>query len=267
MIQCLTKYFCKKTLLCQLFDTLPQAREARTSHVNTFPRLVCAVLLTFSTSINSAVASDDVFPFKSCFEASGKKYEISPSLLAAVASVESSFNPLAESSSGALGLMQIKWPVTAKELGITNKSDLFEPCKNIDAGANYLSYLSSRFGSKLLAIAAYFQGPTRIGEKNNIPKKSVGYVERVLREEALIASSNELKRDGKCELVTFQALTQNTHHPKKRLEVTYRWIVEHRQFCSTPDLLRIRNRLPELMGTADAKGELRLLIENTIRGK
>ena len=267
MIQYLIKIFREKTLLCRLFDTLFQARETKTLHVNAFLRIVCALLLALLASINSAVASDDLFPFKSCFETSGKKYGISPNLLAAVASVESSFNPLAESSSGALGLMQIKWPLTAKELGITNKSDLFEPCKNIDAGAKYLSYLSSRFGSKLLAIAAYFQGPTRIGEKNNIPKKSVGYVERVLREEALIASSNELKRNGKCELVTFQGLTQKTHHPKKRLEVAYRWIVEHHEFCSTPDLLKIRNRLPELMGTADAKGDLRLLIDSTIRKK
>ena len=267
MIQCLTINICEKNLPCQLFDRSPRPRTARNSHVNLHLRIVCAVLLALSASINSAVASDDLFPFKSCFETSGKKYEVSPNLLAAVASVESSFNPRAESSSGALGLMQIKWPLTAKELGITNKSDLFEPCKNIDAGAKYLSYLSSRFGSKLLAIAAYFQGPTRIGEKNNIPKKSVGYVEKVLKEEALIAGSNELKRDGKCEFVTFQALTQKTHHPEKRLGVAYRWIVEHHPFCSTPDLLRIRNRLPELLGTADTKGELRLLIENTIRKK
>ena len=267
MIQYLTKIFRTKTLLCRLFDTLSQSREARIFHVNPFLRLVCAGVLALSASICSAVASDDLFPFKSCFETSGKKFGVSPNLLAAVASVESSFDPMAESSSGALGLMQIKWPLTAKELGITNKSDLFEPCKNIDAGAKYLSYLNSRFGSKLLAIAAYFQGPTRIGEKNDIPKKSVGYVERVLREEALIASSNELKRDGKCEFVTFQTLSQKTHHPKKRLEVAYRWIVEHHEFCSTPDLLRIRNRLPELMGTADTKGNLRLLIDTTIQKK
>ena len=267
MIQCLTINICEKNMPCQLFDRSPKPRMARNSHVNLHLRLVCAVLLALSASINSAIASDDLFPFKSCFEASGKKYEINPNLLAAVASVESSFNPLAESASGALGLMQIKWPLTAEELGITKKSDLFDPCKNIDAGANYLSYLSSRFGSKLLALAAYFQGPTRIGKKNNIPKKAVGYVEKVLREETLITNSNELKRDGKCELVTFQGLTQKTHHPKKRLEVAYRWIVEHHPFCSTPDLLKIRNRLPELMGTADAKGDLRLLIDNTIQKK
>jgi len=78
--------------------------------------------------------------------------------------------------------------------------------KTLDAGANYLSDLSLRFGSKLFAIAAYFQGPTKIRKKNNIPKKSVAYIERVLREEALIANSNELKRSGKCGFVTFQAL-------------------------------------------------------------
>jgi hypothetical protein len=43
--------------------------------------------------------------------------------------------------------------------------------------------------------------------------------------------------------------------------------VEHHPFCSTPNLLKIRNRLPELLGTADAKGDLRLLIDTTIRKK
>jgi hypothetical protein len=267
MNQCLTESDPLEKRTCQLSDTqLGAGRDVKfrvnPSLINFFSTLVLTLL-----TINVATASDDFFPFKSCFEASGKKYELDASFLAGVASVESGFNPLAKSSSGALGLMQIKWPQTAKELGITKKADLFDPCRNIDAGAQYLANLQARFGSKLFAIAAYFQGPTKIEELNNIPAKSVSYIERVLREENLILSSNELKRDGKCGLIAFQTLTQNTHHPKKKREVAHRWIVEHHQFCSTPDLLKIKNRLPELMGTADPNGILRLLINNTIQRK
>ena len=264
MIQYVTKTRKEKRSICRLFDISFNTSRFENFAVN---RRLIHILLFALAGIDATEASDDLFPFKSCFEASGKKYELDANFLAGVASVESSFNPLAESSSGALGLMQIKWPQTAKELGITKKSDLFDPCKNIDAGAKYLAKLRSRFGSKLFSIAAYFQGPTKIEQLNNIPVKSVSYIERVLREENLILSSNELKRDGKCGLVSFQTLTQNTHHPKKRRELAYRWIVEHHQFCSTPELLKIKNRLPELMGTADPNGELRLLIDNTIRRK
>ena len=221
--------------------------------------------LLLSTSISNA--SDDDFPYKTCFESSANKYRLTPSFIAAVASVESSFNPNAQSSSGALGLMQIKWPQTAKELNVEKRSALFDPCKNIDAGADYLSRLKRRFGSKLMALAAYYQGPTKIGREKSIPLQSVGYIERVLREEQLILTSQELKGTKTCEISEFQQIAMFTHHPKERFNKTYAWLKKHEKLCSTPVLLRIRNRLPELMGTADTKGDLRFLIDNTIQEK
>ena len=59
--------------------------------------------------------------------------------------------------------MQILWPATAQELGIKRKSDLFNPCTNIRAGARYLKYLMDRYkGDYHLALAAYNYGPHRI---------------------------------------------------------------------------------------------------------
>ena len=51
---------------------------------------------------NISNASDDDFPYRKCFENSADKYGLAPSFVAAVASVESSFNPRAQSSSDAL---------------------------------------------------------------------------------------------------------------------------------------------------------------------
>jgi len=224
-------------------------------------------LTTFITCAAYSHASDSVFPYKSCFEASAKKFNLDANFIAAVASVESSFDPLAESSSGAIGLMQIKWPQTAIELGVTDKGDLTDPCLNIDAGADYLARLSLAFQSKLFALAAYHQGPTKIRQADHIPRQSVIYIEKILQEEVLIAESSELNRRGSCNLMEFQASSQRTHHPKVRFQEAYQWLTRNHTFCSTPELLAIRNRLPEIMGTADAKGELRLLINNAIRKK
>ena len=257
----------KKIHMCQFFDRFCFARTGllklkNLAHAKHYLALTTLILCSVCSH-----ASDNVFPYKSCFEASAKKFNLDPNFLAAVASVESSFDPLAESSSGALGLMQIKWPQTAIELGVTKKSDLFNPCLNIDAGASYLANLFSKFKSKLFALAAYYQGPTKIRKEDNIPRHSVFYIEKVLREEVLIAESSELSRSGKCELANLQALSQKTHHPKTRLKEAHLWFTQNHIFCSTPELLRMRNRLPEIMGTADASGELRLLINNAIQEK
>jgi len=256
-----------KKLMCRFFDSFCWVRSKLTeigalAHEKHFLTLTILVLCSLSS-----YASENVFPYKSCFEDSANKFDLDPNFLAAVASVESSFNPLAESSSGALGLMQIKWPQTATELGVTEKSDLFKPCINIDAGASYLASLFAKFESKLFALAAYYQGPTKIRKEDNIPRHSVFYIEKVLREEVLIAESSELNRSGECDLTDFQSVSRKTHHPKVRLEKASLWLKRSHIFCSTPELLRLRNRLPEIMGTADSSGELRNLINKAIQEK
>jgi hypothetical protein len=106
-------------------------------------------------------------PYQSCFRTAAQKYNLPISLLVAVARGESDMNPRAESSASCFGIMQIKWPGTAKDLGITKKSDLFDPCKNIHAGAKYLSWLLDRFkGDYYLSVAAYHHGPNAVSIKH-----------------------------------------------------------------------------------------------------
>jgi soluble lytic murein transglycosylase len=88
-------------------------------------------------------------------------------LIFAIARQESAWENDAQSSAGAMGLMQIL-PATAKEtaskVGIAfEQADLLTPEKNIIIGSKYISSLLKRFdNNRITAIAAYNAGPTRV---------------------------------------------------------------------------------------------------------
>lgn len=114
-------------------------------------------------------------PYRSCFERAADHYGLPASFLAAVGSGESDFNSNAVSKRGAIGIMQIRWPVTARHLGVGNRTKLFDPCTNIDAGARYLKELSARFGfNPHYMLGAYYFGPSRVSPLN-IPAAASQY--------------------------------------------------------------------------------------------
>ena len=103
------------------------------------------------------------YPFDDCFTASSDLHGIPKTLLLAIARGESNFDAGAVSEAGAVGIMQIHWPLTAKHLRIESRKQLFDPCVNIDAGARYLGELLDRFDGNLHAsLVAYNMGPTRV---------------------------------------------------------------------------------------------------------
>ncbi len=112
------------------------------------------------------------------FEQAGAAHGIDPALLAAVASVESSFRPDAVSPAGAQGLMQFM-PATAAELGV----DPFDVASAIDGAARYLRSNLDRFGSIELALAAYNAGPGAVSQHGGIPPypETQNYVTDVTR--------------------------------------------------------------------------------------
>ena len=93
------------------------------------------------------------------------KYGLEPSLVRAVISAESNWDPQAVSKKGAVGLMQLM-PSTAREM----KLDPFSPEENIEGGTRYLRYLLDRFDGNLdVALAAYNSGPSTVDRAGGIP--------------------------------------------------------------------------------------------------
>ena len=119
-------------------------------------------------------------PYAAEFAAAGERYGISPTILAAVGFVESSYRPDAVSPAGAIGVMQLM-PATAASLGV----DPTDPASAIDGAARMLSGLRDRFGSIELALAAYNVGPGAIANAGGITPGSQAerYVTKVLATE------------------------------------------------------------------------------------
>jgi len=93
--------------------------------------------------------------------------------------VESSFNPIAVSKAGAVGLMPLI-PETAIRHGVRN---LYDANDNISGGAKHLRYLLNRFhGNTRLALAAYNAGERKVDQYGQIPpdKETQDYVKKVL---------------------------------------------------------------------------------------
>jgi hypothetical protein len=92
--------------------------------------------------------------------AAATQYALNPGLLAGLIETESSWNPNAVSSTGAVGLTQLE-PATAKSLGVTDSRN---PRQNIFGGAKYLSQLLKQYNGDVdKALQAYNGGPGNVG--------------------------------------------------------------------------------------------------------
>jgi soluble lytic murein transglycosylase-like protein len=116
-------------------------------------------------------------PYADLFVQAGNKYGVSPKLLAAVAKVESGYDPNAVSKVGAQGLMQIM-PSTARGLGVKNA---FDPEQAINGAAKLLSRNLREFKSVPLALAAYNAGGGAVHKYGGIPpfSETQAYVPKV----------------------------------------------------------------------------------------
>ena len=241
--------------------------DAATSAITESPTPVN--LPNLSTPDPATVAGEDTIddpmaalPFSGCFTAAADKYQIEEALLMGIAIVESSMDPEAISSSDALGLMQIKWPITANHLGITDRPTLFDPCTNIDAGARYLRELLDDLAGfspeprRRLALASYRLGPNGFDPNVPLPANAQDYIEKVTAQERLLsapAPERIVTTAGPvlpCLVQNLRGLAMTTHDPAQRSVQVGQWLDARGEGCSALALIQIRNNLPVWLGTA-----------------
>ncbi len=107
-------------------------------------------------------------------------YQVPVELVDAIIQVESDWNPLAVSSKGAAGLMQLM-PQTALRFEVHDRFNIRE---NIRGGVAYLAWLIHLFAGDLrLAVAAYLVGEARILSRGLAysSREVFEYVSRVAR--------------------------------------------------------------------------------------
>lgn len=102
-------------------------------------------------------------------------YQVDYRLIASVIAVESSFRPDAVSSTGAMGLGQLK-DHTARWLHVANP---FDPIDNMTGSVRYLRYLLDRFnGDMARAVSGYYIGPNAVA-REGINPSALRYLTKV----------------------------------------------------------------------------------------
>ena len=150
------------------------------------------ILVTKEAIKRDPVLAALAFPIETHIQQSKIQNGLEKPLVFAIARQESSFNAVAKSPAGALGLLQLL-PSTAKEMankiGTTySKTKLTsDPTYNVRLGSVYLDELVDSFnGSYIMTFAGYNAGPTRVKrwiEKYGDPRKSnvdpIDWIERI----------------------------------------------------------------------------------------
>lgn len=143
-----------------------------------FTYISTCVACDLHSTINFARTALNLDAYKTEVDLAASEFGVDAALLRAIIHAESAFNPMALSSKGAQGLMQLM-PGTATDLGVV---DAFDAAQNIRGGAEYLARMLKNFnGDERLAAAAYNAGPGAVRKYANVPPyaETQVYVERV----------------------------------------------------------------------------------------
>ena len=131
--------------------------------------IACVALALTPTTL----ARRTLYPVKHAqeIERSAKHHGVDPLLVAAIIKCESGWDENAQSTAGAVGLMQVM-PQTSSELarmglvdsGVYDPSNLSDPSTNIEYGTAYLAFLEKNLSSTDQVIAAYNAGMGKVEE-------------------------------------------------------------------------------------------------------
>ncbi|MFN7678075.1 MAG: transglycosylase SLT domain-containing protein [Cyanobacteriota bacterium] len=128
----------------------------------------CALLPELERSLHPSRFLEAIAP-------AAARHRLAPSLLLGVAKQESRFTPGVQSSAAAVGLLQLM-PATAAELAGSplSTSDLQDPKRNAELGAQYLRGLLKQWnGEPLAAVASYNAGAGAVGGWTSVDRTRV----------------------------------------------------------------------------------------------
>ena len=128
-----------------------------------------------SPTVGGPAVQEDPLPYYAEIQYAAQLHRIPEPFIAAVIRCESNWDPGAESSKGARGLMQIL-PRTAVTVYGVRPALLWDPWTNISVGTAYLRWLADRYrGNPYQVLAAYNAGPTRIDKQLPLPRETLRY--------------------------------------------------------------------------------------------
>lgn len=140
-------------------------------------RRKAGMVASYIQSYNRRLAVEEIGNISQAIVQYSERYGVDYRLLTSLIAIESSFRRDAVSSSGAIGMGQLK-PDTAKWLGVMNP---YDPVDNIAGTARFLAWLVRRYNGKLeYVLSAYYQGPGFV-DRNGIAPVCMPYLEKVNR--------------------------------------------------------------------------------------
>lgn len=163
----------------------PTDSDYTLSALNSVERLTFGVSAdtTSSTSESRQRFAQKALKLTPLVELLSERHGVDPALVLALIDVESSFDAQATSPRGARGLMQLM-PDTAKEYGMRDPNELYEPGKNLDFGIRHLKdLLQTHHNNLALALASYNAGRNavaRVGMRIPAYRETLIYVPLVL---------------------------------------------------------------------------------------
>lgn len=134
---------------------------------------------------NLSISGENSEEIQAAVQKYADKYGVDRNLVLAIIKQESNFNPNAESTAGAKGLMQLM-DFNSEAYGLTNPFDINQ---NIEAGVKHIkTYLDNYNGNLEMALMAYNGGPGTMKNRGvssakdlyKMPKETQNYVPSVL---------------------------------------------------------------------------------------
>lgn len=143
---------------------------------------VIGLITLFSAFSYASYNTLSISEVKTLIIEEAEQQQVSPALALAIAKVESDFNPLALSSAGARGVMQIM-PATAENVFGVSRERLFHAQTNIKLGLEFIKQLLAKYDQRLDIALSHYNGGSGVKGENGhlyVIPSTQAYVNKVL---------------------------------------------------------------------------------------